>query len=189
MANTAEAVQQFEVPEVGAYAIDKAHSRFGFVARHLMVTKVRGALQDWDATVDVGPTPEESSVEIRFKADSIVTGEPRRDEHLRSADFLDAAQYPELVFKSTKLTQTGSASLRIEGDFTVRDVTRPVTFEVEYDGATPDPWGGKRFGFSGSAEIDREDWGMTWNQTLETGGVLVSKKVKLEVDVQLTKAQ
>ena len=189
MTSTAEAIQQIETPAAGRYEIDRSHTRFGFVARHLMVTKVRGAFEDYDATVNIGATPEESSVELRFKAASIATGDPKRDEHLRSADFFDAETYPELVFKSTTVAQTGPTSLRVEGDFTVRDVTKPIAFDVEYEGVSPTPWGGSRYGFSAEAEIDREDWGLTWNVALETGGVLVGKKVKIEIDVELAPAQ
>lgn len=187
MASSAEALQQVQIPEAGDYQVDKSHSRFGFVARHLMVTKVRGSFEDYDATVKVGSSPEESSVELRFKAASVATGDAKRDEHLRSADFFDAETYPELVFKSTKVTQTGPTSLRVEGDFTVRDVTKTIAFDVEYEGVQPAPWGGSRYGFSAQAEIDREDWGLTWNVGLETGGVLVSKKVKIEVEGQATR--
>jgi len=189
MASRAEALQQVEIPAPGRYDIDKSHSRFGFVARHLMVTKVRGAFDEYDATVDIGSTPELSSVEIRFKAASVSTGDPKRDEHLRSADFFDIENHPELVFKSTKVTQTGPTSLLVEGDFTVGGVTKPIAFDVQYEGATAAPWGGWRYGFSAEAEIDREDWGLTWNVALETGGVLVGKKIKIEIDVELAPAQ
>lgn len=175
-----------EIPAVGTWEVDPAHSRLGFVARHLMVTKVRGSFSVFGGTVRVGERIEDSTVEIRVDAASIDTHAPDRDTHLRSADFLDVEQYPALTFVSTKVERTGETGLRVEGELTIRGVTKPVQLDAEFDGLTDDPWGGKRVAFTATTEIDREDWGITWNVALEKGGVLVSKKVQIEIDVQAT---
>jgi polyisoprenoid-binding protein YceI len=185
MADTAIDQQTALVPAAGVWKIDSAHSNVGFVARHLMVTKVRGMFADVEGEATIGETPEESTVEVRISADSIDSGSPDRDTHLRSADFLDVEKYPFLTFRSTKVEATGDTTLKLHGDLTIRDVTRPVVLDVQYEGLTPDPWGGIRAGFSAATEIDREDWGLSWNVALETGGVLVGKQVKIELDVQL----
>jgi polyisoprenoid-binding protein YceI len=178
-----------EVPSAGGWKIDPAHTRVGFVARHLMVTKVRGLFTDVDGEIRIGETPQDSSVQIRIAAASIDSGNKDRDQHLRSPDFLDVETYPYLTFNSTGIEVTGDSTLQLHGDLTIRDVTRPVTLDVEYEGLTPDPWGGTRAGFAATTEIDREDWGLTWNVALESGGVLVSKNVKIELDVQLVQAK
>ena len=173
-------------PSAGTWKIDPAHTSAGFVARHLMVTKVRGRFTDVDGEVRIGETPEQSSIEVKLGAASIESGNADRDTHLRSPDFLDVERFPELTFKSTKVEVTGDTTLKVTGDLTVREVTKPVVLDVEYEGLTPDPWGGTRAGFTATTEIDREDWGLTWNVAMESGGVLVSKKVKIELDVQLS---
>jgi len=173
-----------EIPAVGTWEVDPAHSRLGFVARHLMVTKVRGHFDVFGGTITVGERPEDSTVEVRVDTASITTGSADRDDHLRSGDFLEVERFPEMTFRSTKVERAGETGLRLEGELTVKDVTKPVTFEAEFDGLTGDPWGGQRIAFTATTEIDREDWGMTWNVALERGGVLVSKKVQIEIDVQ-----
>jgi polyisoprenoid-binding protein YceI len=187
MADTAIALGK--VPAPGTWTVDVAHTNVGFVARHLMVTKVRGHFADVDGEVRIGETPEESSVEVRIGTASIDSGQPDRDAHLRSPDFLDVEKYPNLTFKSTKVELTGDSTLKLHGDLTVLDVTKPVVLDVEYEGLTQQQPFGSRAGFSATTEIDREDWGLTWNMALETGGVLVSKKVKIELDVQLVKQE
>jgi polyisoprenoid-binding protein YceI len=178
-----------KVPSTGTWAVDAAHTNVGFVARHLMVTKVRGHFTDVDGEVRIGETPEDSSVEVRIGTASIDSGQPDRDAHLRSPDFLDVEKYPALTFKSTKVEVTGDTTLKLHGDLTVMDVTKPVVLDVDYEGQSQDPTGGIRSGFSATTEIDREDWGLTWNVALETGGFLVSKKVKIELDVQLVQQE
>ena len=187
MASTA--VARPEVPSPGAWKIDPAHHHVGFVARHLMVTKVRGRFADVDGVVRIAERPEDSSVEVRIGSASLDTGNPDRDAHLRSPDFLEVERYPELRFTSTKVEVTGPTSLKLHGDLTVRDVTRPVVLDVEYEGLSRGPRGDARVGFSATTRIDREDWGLTWNVTLETGGWLVSKDVDLEIDVELKQDQ
>ena len=173
-----------EVPAPGVWELDTAHSRLGAVARHLMVTKVRGSFGVFGGKIEVGEAIEDSKVEVHVDAASIDTGSPDRDKHLRSADFLDVEHYPEITFVSTKVERKGETGLRVTGDLTIHGVTKPVTLDAEFDGITDDPWGGKRIAFTAATEIDREDWGMTWNVALEKGGVLVSKKIQVEIDVQ-----
>jgi polyisoprenoid-binding protein YceI len=187
MADTAVALGK--VPSAGAWTVDVAHTNVGFVARHLMVTKVRGHFSDVDGEVRIGETPNDSSVEVRIGTASIDSGQPDRDAHLRSPDFLDVEKYPYLTFKSTKVEVTGDSTLKLHGDLTVLDVTKPVVLDVDFEGLSRDPMGGTRAGFSATTEIDREDWGLTWNVALETGGFLVSKKVKIELDVQLVQQE
>ncbi|MFN2544582.1 MAG: YceI family protein [Actinomycetota bacterium] len=171
-------------PPTGAWKIDPGHTNVGFVARHLMLTKVRGRFTEVEGAITIGETADASSVEVRVKADSIDTGNDGRDEHLRSADFLDVDTFSELVFRSTKVEITGDTTLKVTGDLTIRDTTRPLVLDVEYEGVGPDPWGGTRVSFTAKTEIDREEWGITWNAALESGGVLVSKKVQIELDIQ-----
>ena len=162
----AEAVRMVngvEAPAPGDWNIDPAHSELAFIARYLMVTKVRGGFGDFSGTLHIAENPEESSVEVTIKAASIDTGTPDRDKHLRSADFLDVERFPELRFKSTKVELTGGTSLTVTGDLTIRDVTKPVVLDAEFQGIARDPWGGTRAAFSATTEIDREEFGASWN--------------------------
>lgn len=188
MADTTIAAEVTNRPAPGTWAVDRSHTRLGFVAKHLMVTKVRGAFTDFDATVHIGETPEESSAEAVIRTASLTTGDEKRDGHLRSPDFLDVEAYPEMRFRSTGIRAAGDDAYEIDGELTIKDVTGPVVLHATFEGVTGDPWGGERAGFSAWTEIDREDWGMTWNVALETGGLLVSKKVKLELDVQAVRS-
>jgi polyisoprenoid-binding protein YceI len=176
--------ETMEAPAVGTWEIDPSHSGIEVVARHLMVSKVRGRFGVFGGTVHVDEVPEKSWVEATIDAASIDTGNADRDKHLRSGDFLDVEQYPEITFRSTATEITGENTLTVTGDLTVRGTTRPVTMEVEYLGLIGDPWGKTRAGFMARGEIDREDFGMTWNVALEKGGVLVGKKLQFELDVQ-----
>jgi polyisoprenoid-binding protein YceI len=168
----------------GVWKIDPGHTTVGFVARHLMLTKVRGRFNEVEGQIVVGDSPETSSVEARIKAESIDTGNEGRDEHLRSADFLDVDELPELTFRSTGVEVTSPTTGRVTGALTIKNVTHPVVLDVELEGVGADLWGGTRVSFTARGEIDREDWGITWNQVMESGGVLVSKKVQLELEVQ-----
>ena len=176
-------VEGAEVPVAGTYTLDLAHTTVSFVARHLMVSKVRGNFAQFEGTVTVAEDVAASSVTASIKTASVDTGEPQRDAHLKSADFFDVETYPEMTFSSTGLRRDGS-HWRLDGDLTIHGVTKPVSLDLEFNGATPDPWGGVRIGFSAATEIDREDFGMTFNMALETGGVLVSKRVKIEIEAQ-----
>jgi polyisoprenoid-binding protein YceI len=177
-----------EIPVAGEYAIDPAHTSVEFVGRHLMITKVRGRFRDVSGAVTIDNEPERSHVEVELKAASLDSGNPDRDAQLRSPDFFDVEQYPTITFRSTKVEAVASGNWAVTGDLTVRDVTRPVTLQVEFDGANTSPIGDERIAFSAATEIDREDWGLTWNMALETGGVLVGKKVRIELNVQAVAA-
>ncbi len=179
--------QGVQVPEPGTYILDKGHTTIEFVGRHLMITKVRGRFTDFDGQIVISETPEDSSVEVSIDTASVDSSDEKRDGHLRSPDFLDVENYPTITFQSTKVDVGRDGSAKVTGDLTVKDVTRPVTLDVEFDGAQGDPWGGQRLGFSAHTDIDREDWGLTWNVALETGGLLVSKKIRLEFNVEAVK--
>jgi polyisoprenoid-binding protein YceI len=172
----------------GSYSIDPTHSRIGFVARHAMVTKVRGAFNEIEggASID-GEDFGRSTATLTIQAASIDTRNEQRDGHLRSNDFLGMDEYPQITFVSTGVRQTGETSLDLTGDLTVRGVTRSVTVPFEFEGAATDPMGNLRVGFEGSVSISRKDYGITWNAALESGGVLVSDKVTLEFEVSAIK--
>src|SRR5690606_31967571 len=159
------------------YAIDPSHTSVGFVAKHLMVTKVRGAFDELEGAITIAEEPLDSSVEVTLQAASVNTRSADRDAHLRSADFLDVEQHPTLSYRSTGVRHVEGSRFQLDGELTVKGVSRPLTLDMELDGVAKDPWGGQRMAFSAQAEVDREDWGLTWNVALETGGVLVSKKV------------
>ena len=167
----------------GDYTIDPAHSRLGFVARHAMVTKVRGTFTGFEGTAHIDTeNPADSKVDLSISVASIDTANGDRDGHLRSADFFDAETYPSITFTSTAVERDGD-DWNVTGDLTIRDTTRPVTVVFEQTGSARDPFGNVRVGFEGETTINRKDWGLTWNAALETGGVLVSEKIKLEFDV------
>jgi polyisoprenoid-binding protein YceI len=173
----------------GTYTFDVAHSRIGFVARHAMVTKVRGAFNEFDGTAVIdGADPSKSSVSVTIKVDSIDTRNAQRDGHLRTNDFLDIENYPEITFVSTAITSDGGDEFQVTGDLTIKDVTKSITFPLEFQGSAKDPFGNDRIGFEGSVAVNRKDWGITWNAALETGGVLVSEKVTLEFELSLVKS-
>ena len=169
------------------YVLDHTHSRIGFVARHAMVTKVRGSFNDFEGTVHIDEDLSKSSAKATIKVDSIDTRNADRDGHLRTNDFLDAKAFPEITFASTGVKQVDDTTVRVSGDLTIKDVTKPVEIDFEFQGAATDPFGNERIGFEGSTVINRKDWGITWNAALETGGVLVSEKVTLEFEVSAIK--
>jgi polyisoprenoid-binding protein YceI len=173
-----------EIPAAGSYAIDPSHTSVEFVGRHLMITKVRGRFPDVSGTITIDDDPARSHVEVVMDVATLDTGNADRDNHLRGADFFEADRYPTITFRSTKVEEGRSGTWNVTGDLTVRDVTRPVTLEVDFDGASASPFGDERIAFSAATEVDREDWGLTWNVALETGGVLVGKKVRIELNVQ-----
>jgi polyisoprenoid-binding protein YceI len=176
-----------EMPAKGTWKLDPSHTVIGAVARHLMVTKVRGKFTSFEGAIHIGDKPEESWAELSIDAASIDTGVEQRDEHLRSADFLDVEHSPKITFVSTNVERKGEDTLRVTGDLTIRGLTRSVTLDVTFEGVTPDPWGGTRAGFTISGVLHREDWDMSWNVALETGGVLVSRTVDLEIEAQAVK--
>ena len=168
----------------GTYAIDPTHSRIGFVARHAMVTKVRGSFNEFEGSGYFdADDPAGSHLALTIQAASIDTRNADRDGHLRSNDFFDMETYPEITFVSTAVEQTDSDRFRVTGDLTIKGVTKPVTVGFEYTGTVVDPWGNTRIGFEGSTTVNRKDWGVNWNAALEAGRVLVSEKVTLEFEV------
>jgi polyisoprenoid-binding protein YceI len=168
----------------GTYAIDPAHSRIGFVARHAMVTKVRGSFNAFEGSGYIdAENPTNSHMQLTIQAASIDTRNADRDGHLRSNDFFDMETYPEITFASTAVEQVDAENFRVTGDLTIKGVTRPVTVDVEYTGTAVDPFGNQRIGFEGTTTVNRKDWGVNWNAALEAGGVLVSEKVTLEFEV------
>jgi polyisoprenoid-binding protein YceI len=171
----------------GVWNVDTSHSVVGFSARHLMISKVRGRFTDFSGTVTVAEDPLQSTVEANVDLSSVTTGDDQRDAHLKSADFFDIENHPHMTFTSTSLKADGE-DFMMTGDLMVAGTTRTVDFELEFDGVEKDPWGGTRAGFTASTEISRKDWEMTWNVALETGGVLVGDKVKIELDIELVKA-
>lgn len=172
-----------ELPEPGTWEIDPAHSSIEAVARHMMVTRVRGHFASFSGTITVAEQPEQSRIEATIDAASIDTREPKRDEHLRSPDFLDVDNHPTITFTSRRVTPAGDHRFEVEGDLTIRGVTRQVTLDVEYHGTTTDPWGQQRALLSARTRLSRDDFGMTWNQALEAGGVLVSKHLDVEIEI------
>jgi polyisoprenoid-binding protein YceI len=181
----ASMVNKTNVPAVGTWQIDQSHSDLRITARHLMVAKVRGTFTEFDGTIVVAEDLAQSSVEFEAKAASVTTGTPDRDNHLRSPDFLDADQYPLITFVSSGLVPSGK-NWNLTGDLTIRGISRPVTFHMTYEGSATDPYGNTKAAFSAVGEIERKDWGLTWNVPLEGGGILVSEKFKLEFDVEAT---
>jgi polyisoprenoid-binding protein YceI len=173
-----------EVPVAGLYTLDPSHSEVGFQVKHLMVSKVRGNFTQFSGTVAIGDDPLASSVEVDIEAASITTRDETRDNHLRTGDFFEVDQHPVITYRSTKVTPAGKGRYAVDGDLTIRGVTLPVALDVAYEGATQDPWGNARLGFSASAVVDRDAFGLTWNQALETGGVVVGKKVTINIEAE-----
>lgn len=173
----------------GDYTIDPAHSSIGFTVRHAMVTNVRGSFGEFEGSLHLdGAEPARSTASIDVTIATVDTGMPDRDGHLRSGDFFDAEKFPLMTFRSTTAEQLGGDTYRITGDLTIKDVTRPLSIDLEFNGSATDVYGNERVGFEGSAQILRSDWGLTWNAALETGGVMVSDKVKLTFDISAIKS-
>ncbi|GGM50893.1 polyisoprenoid-binding protein [Micromonospora sonchi] len=170
------------IPAAGTYLLDAAHKRVGFVARHMMVSKVRGDFAEASATITIAEEPLQSSVTATIQAASINTAQADRDAHLRSPEFLDVEKFATLEYRSTGVKSHEGNEFVLAGELTIKDVTRPVDLKVEFEGAGRSPFGQDIFGFSATAEIDREEFGLTWNVALESGGVLVGKKIKIEIE-------
>jgi polyisoprenoid-binding protein YceI len=177
-------VEGREIPMPGQWALDPVHSQVQFVARHMMVSKVRGFFRELDGTLYIHEEPELSRVEVTIQAASIDTGDATRDEHLRSPDFLDVERYPEITYRSVRVRSGDAGKWHVAGLLTIRDVTQPVPLTVEFCGVNRDPWGKIRAGFLATTEINRDDFDITWNQALEAGGFLVGKGVKIEIDAE-----
>jgi len=171
-----------------SWSIDSAHSAVQFAVRHMMISTVRGQFDRFSGTVDFDEAnPAATTVDVAIDASSINTRQGDRDNHLRSADFLNAAEYPTLTFKSQRVEVIDDNHARLIGDLTIRGLTRPATLDVTYLGQAKSPWGATSAGFTASTAINRKDWGLTWNQALETGGVLVGDEIKIDIDLELVK--
>lgn len=170
------------IPLAGAYELDVNHKRVGFVVRHMMVSKVRGEFGEATATITVGEDPLQSAVTATIQASSFTSGQEQRDGHVKSADFLDIEKYPTLQYRSTGVKSIDGSEILLNGELTIKDVTLPVDLHVELDGVSRSPYGQDVFGFSATAEIDREAFGLTYNMALETGGVMIGKTVKIEIE-------
>lgn len=175
--------------ETKAWNLDTTHSSINFSVRHMVFAKVRGRFGTWSGKVDLDPQdPAKSSIEVEIDGASIDTGVADRDNHLRSPDFLDVERFPTLRFKSTKVDKAGEGRYRIHGELTIREATREVVLDAEYGGQAKDPWGNTRVAFTASAAIERSAFGLTWNQVLEAGGVLVGDRVDIEIEIQAVAA-
>ncbi|WP_043680374.1 YceI family protein [Streptomyces xylophagus] len=173
----------------GDYSIDPSHTTLGFTARHAMVTNVKGKFLDFTGTLHLdGSDPAKSTASLDVKMESIDTGSPDRDGHLKSADFFKTDEFPTMTFRSTSAEALGGDDYRITGDLEILGTTKPITIDLEFNGAAKDPFGNERVGFEGKAEILRSEFGLTWNAALETGGVLVSEKIKLNFDISAIKS-
>lgn len=170
------------------WTIDNSHSEINFTVRHMMISNVRGQFERFTGTVDFNEEhPAQSSVDVQIEAASINTKEAKRDEHLRSADFLAADQYPYLTFKSQRVEVVDENHGKIHGDLTIRGISRPVALDVEYSGMAKSPWGTMSAGFTASTKISRKEWGLEWNAALETGGVLVGDEIKINIELEIVK--
>ena len=183
MTSTTEVQKTIDFPPQGDWALDPDHTVAGFVGRYLMLTKVPGKFNGVSGMIHIADNPEESWMEVSLETASITTDHDDRDKHLKSPDFLDVGNHPTIEFRSTGFEGAGE-HWTVSGDLTIKGETRPITLDVEYRGVVSDPWGGQRIAFSAVTEINREDWGLTWNVALEAGGVLVGPKVRLEIETQ-----
>ncbi|WP_255952159.1 YceI family protein [Streptomyces odontomachi] len=172
----------------GDYTIDAAHSSLGFTARHAMVTNVKGSFAEFEGTLHLdGADPTASNASFDVRMDSITTGSAERDAHLKSSDFFDIEQYPTMTFRSTEAEALGGTSYRITGALSILGTTKPISIDLEFNGYAKDPFGNERVGFEGTGELLRSEWGLTWNAALETGGVLISDRIKLNFDLSAIK--
>jgi polyisoprenoid-binding protein YceI len=175
------------IPSPGTFTLDLSHSQVGFVARHMMVAKVRGQFTKYTGTIELAEDPLQSKVNVEVEVASIDTRDEARDGHVRSGDFFDVEKFPTLTFASTKVEHRGGSDFAVTGDLTIKGVTKPVTLDVTFEGVVQDPYGNQRLGFSAETDIDRYDYGIEFNAALETGGVVVGRKVKLEIEAETTR--
>jgi polyisoprenoid-binding protein YceI len=186
MVQTVRQIEGIDLPPAGRYELDPAHTAVEFVARHIL-TKVRGRFTEFSGSIDVADKPEESRVEVEVKTASIQTNTEQRDKHLKSDDFLNVERWPLMTFRSTEVRHTGRSGFELDGELTIRDVTRPITLTGEYLGTETNPYGKTVLAATARTTFEREDWNVNWNMVLETGGFLVSKKVDLEIEVEAIK--
>ncbi len=171
----------------GTWTVDAVHSNIGFVVRHLVVAKTRGRFGDFEGTITIAEDPLQSKVEASIKTVSVDTGDEGRDNHLRTGDFFEAEKYPTMTFASTSITPDGS-DYKLAGDLTIKGVTKPVTFDLEFEGVVTDPWNNLKAGFTAEAEVNRKEWGLDYNAVLEAGGLMIGEKVKLTLEIEALKS-
>jgi polyisoprenoid-binding protein YceI len=171
-------------PEPGTWIFDTGHSRVGFEGRHLMVSRVRGGFTRFAGAVHVGATPAETTAELTIEAASVESGFADRDNHLRSGDWFDVDHHPQIIVRAHSLRHVAGQMWAATADLTIRGITRAIPLSIEFFGAVDDPWGNRKLGFTASAEVNREEWGLTWNMVLEAGGLVASRKIRLDVDVE-----
>lgn len=181
---TSRTVNGAEWPAVGTYVIDPSHSELGFAVRHMAVSKVRGRFGTFEGTLEIGEDHNDSKVSVTIDARSVDTRDETRDNHLRTNDFFDVENHPTWTFESTGLTAVSPSSWKVDGDLTIRGVTRPVTLDVTLEGVVTDPFGNHRVGFSASTSINRDDFGVSFSAALETGGLVVAKKVDIQIEAE-----
>lgn len=182
--STSRTYNGVEFPSAGTWALDPTHTRVDFEAKHLMIAKVKGHFAGPEGALIIAEDPTQSTAQVTIATATVDTGVEQRDEHLRSADFLEVDEYPEMTFSSSAFEHVGEQKWNLHGDLVIHGVSRPVTLTTEYNGQTTDPWGGTRAFFSAETRIDREDWGLGWNVALETGGWLVSKEIRIAIEVE-----
>ena len=181
---TSRTVNGTEYPAVGTYVIDPSHTQLGFAVRHMAVSKVRGRLSKFEGTIDIAEDPVDSKVSLTIDATSVDTGDEARDNHLRTNDFFDVVNHPQWAFTSASIKAEGPTEWKVTGDLTIRGVTKPVTLDVSLEGVVKDPYGNHRVGFSASTTINREDFDVSFGAVMEAGGLVVAKKVGLEIEVE-----
>jgi polyisoprenoid-binding protein YceI len=186
MAMAVREIDGVTLPPAGTYELDISHTEVGFVAKHLL-TKTRGRFTEFSGTIEIGDTPETSKVEVEVKTGSVQTNFDQRDTHLKSADFFEVEEYPVMTFRSTAVRHVGGSSFELDGDLTIRDITKPITLAGEFLGWGTDPFGNTYLSAEAKTSVEREDWDLTWNVAVETGGFLVGKKVDLVIDVEAHK--
>ncbi len=181
---TSRKVNGVEYPAVGIYAIDPSHTQIGFAVRHMAVSKVRGRFGSFEGTLELAENPVDSKVTLTIDANSVDTRDENRDNHLRTNDFFDVPNHPTWSFTSTSIVPAGPTDWKVVGDLTIRGVTRPVSLDVELEGVVKDPYGNHRVGFSGSTSINRDDFGVSFGAVMEAGGLVVAKKVDIEIELE-----
>jgi polyisoprenoid-binding protein YceI len=184
---TSRVLDGVEHPAVGTYALDPTHTSVGFTVRHMAVSKVRGTFPDVAGTLVIAERPEDSKVSVTIDPKSVETGDPNRDNHLRTDDFFDVANHPQWKFESTAVRGTGPGHYEVDGDLTIRGVTKRVTLALSLEGVVTDPYGLHRVGFSAKTSINRDDFGVSFGAVMETGGLVVAKKVDIEIDAEATR--
>jgi len=181
---TSRIVDGVEYPAVGTFPIDVTHSRLGFAVRHMAVSKVRGHFTEFAGTLELAENPVDSSISVTIQAGSVDTNDENRDNHLRTNDFFDAENHPTWTFTSTAIRPISASEWNVDGDLTIRGITKSVTLDATLEGVVKDPYGNHRVGFSATTSIDREDFGVSFNGVMEAGGVVVGKKVDIDIEVE-----